>query len=267
MAISDIVPSVGSGDDNKPEGKDNKHIFSKLLLDLMKFLCAGFILLLVLITSAQCQQTAKDWIQKGDDYSEDRVYDLANKCYGKALMLDPNNNDVWTAKCYVLYSQGKYDEAIKAIDEALRLDPNDTDARYVKAHALAAQKKYDLAIKIYDEVFLQDPTYTPVLQDKSQALMEQGKYDEAIEVIDEAIAIIGDKGIGYGGDGAWKTKGDILTKQGKYDEAIDAYDEALLISEWSAPWYSKGNALKALGRTSEADAAFAKAKELDAAAK
>ena len=57
----------------------------------MKLIYEGFIILLTLMTSAQCQQTAEDWFNKGN----------------------------------TLYDQGKYDEAIKAYDEAIRLDSDD----------------------------------------------------------------------------------------------------------------------------------------------
>ncbi len=54
---------------------------------------------------------------------------------------------------------------------------------------------------------------------------------------------------------------------GKYDEAIKAYDQAISINpQYANAWNNKGVALQALGRTSEADAAFAKAEELENAA-
>jgi len=50
---------------------------------------------------------------------------------------------------------------------------------------------------------------------------------------------------------------------GKYDEAIKAYDEAIRTDPNDAvAWNNKGAVLEAVGRTTEADAAFAKAKEL-----
>jgi tetratricopeptide (TPR) repeat protein len=58
-------------------------------------------------------------------------------------------------------------------------------------------------------------------------------------------------------------KGNTLNSQGKYDEAILAYDKVIqLIPDYASAWYNKGIALKALGRTSESDAAFAKSKVL-----
>jgi len=62
---------------------------------------------------------------------------------------------------------------------------------------------------------------------------------------------------------AWAGKGNALYHQGKYDDAIKAYDEAIRQdSKFASAWNNKGVTLKALGRTTEADAAFAKAKEL-----
>jgi Flp pilus assembly protein TadD len=58
-------------------------------------------------------------------------------------------------------------------------------------------------------------------------------------------------------------KGVALYDQGKYDEAIKCYNEVIRLDRNDAiAHYAKGVALKSLGRTSEADVAYAKAKEL-----
>jgi tetratricopeptide (TPR) repeat protein len=49
------------------------------------------------MASAQCQQTAEGWVNKGIDFGNQGKYDEAIKAY---------------------------DEAIKAFDEAIRLNPN-----------------------------------------------------------------------------------------------------------------------------------------------
>jgi Flp pilus assembly protein TadD len=52
-------------------------------------------------------------------------------------------------------------------------------------------------------------------------------------------------------------------EQGKHNEAIQALDKAIEIDpQYAKAWNKKGDALKSLGRITEADAAFAKAKEL-----
>ena len=52
-------------------------------------------------------------------------------------------------------------------------------------------------------------------------------------------------------------KGAALLKQGKYEGAIRACDKTIQLDpKWALPWRNKGNALKRLGRTSEAKAAF-----------
>ena len=54
-----------------------------------------------------------------------------------------------------------------------------------------------------------------------------------------------------------------LYVQGKYDEAIKACDKAIEINpQYANAWYGKGSVLRQLGRTTEANGAFAKAEEL-----
>ena len=102
----------------------SKHIFAEHLLDLMRLIKAVFILLLVLMTSAQCQQTAKDWNNKGIAFGQQGKYDEAIQAYDEAIRLDPNDANAWHNKGFALNNQGKYDEAIKCFDEAIRLNPN-----------------------------------------------------------------------------------------------------------------------------------------------
>ena len=85
----------------------------------MRLIYAALALLLVVITSVQCQLTSEDWYNKGVD----------------------------------LYAQGKYEEAIKSFDEAIGLNSNDVAAWINKGNALCMQDKYDDAIKAYDDSY------------------------------------------------------------------------------------------------------------------
>ncbi|MCX6673315.1 MAG: tetratricopeptide repeat protein [Methanothrix sp.] len=61
----------------------------------------------------------------------------------------------------------------------------------------------------------------------------------------------------------WFNKSVALFSQGKYDEAIKCYDQAIRLDPNDvAARYNKGVALDALGKTTEANAAFTEAKEL-----
>ena len=50
----------------------------------MRLIYAVFILLLALMTSAQCQQTAEDWFNKGNVLSDQGKYDEAIKAYRRS---------------------------------------------------------------------------------------------------------------------------------------------------------------------------------------
>jgi tetratricopeptide (TPR) repeat protein len=78
----------------------NKHIFFKHFHNLMRLIYAVFILLLALITSAQCQQTAEYWIKLGNDLNTFEYIDAgrnaeAVKAFDKAIDVDPSNKEAW----------------------------------------------------------------------------------------------------------------------------------------------------------------------------
>lgn len=61
----------------------------------------------------------------------------------------------------------------------------------------------------------------------------------------------------------WFKKGQELTANHFYEEAITAYDIAIQMNPENAEaWYYIGEAFKALGRTTDAEAAFENAEQL-----
>lgn len=68
---------------------------------------------------------------------------------------------------------------------------------------------------------------------------------------------------------AWANQAGILVQLGRYEEAIVAADRVVSVNAtdlpnaYAAAYYSKGDALRALGRTSEAADAYAQAYNLD----
>jgi tetratricopeptide (TPR) repeat protein len=209
---------------------------------------------------------ANAWYNKGLALKDQGKHEDAIKAWDEAIIRlnppDPSKlAEIWNNKGAVLLLQGKYDDAITCFDKAIRLDPSIVTAWINKGAALKNQGKYDDANKASDEAIRLNPNYAEAWNNKGVALGSQGKYDEAIKCFDEAIRLNPPDPSKLAL--AWNNKGVALGSQGKYDEAIKCFDEAIRLNPNDAlAWNNKGDALKLLGLTVDADAAFAKAKEL-----
>jgi tetratricopeptide (TPR) repeat protein len=99
---------------------------------------------------------------------------------------------------------------------------------------------------------------------RGNALDELGKYNEAIKSYNKAIEI--DANIPYRLFIVAKVfliKGIDHYDRGEYVTTICYYDEAIKQDQRDEnAWYNKANALRMLHRNSEAEAAYAKAREL-----
>jgi tetratricopeptide (TPR) repeat protein len=229
-----------------------------------------FILLISLMTPAQCQQTAEDWCNKGIAFCQQGKYDEALQAFNESIRLDPNYAAAWNNKGNALLNKGvtllfqyKDDEAIKAYDEVIKSYPQLADAWNDKGKTLSWQGKHDDAIKAFDVAIKINPQLADAWYNKGDALYIEGKYDDAIKAFDEVIKIhyptyayprnyyldvrftkdaieAYDEVIRhnpYYAD-AWYNKGVSLDCQGKYDEAIKAYDEVIKSYPNSTPAYA-----------------------------
>nr|WP_319375433.1 tetratricopeptide repeat protein [uncultured Methanoregula sp.] len=102
------------------------------------------------------------------------------------------------------------------------------------------------------------------LYTKSVDLAGEGKYTEALKASDEALALNVSQLVPV----IQSNRAGILVMLGRNEDAITAADAALsshdnLTTTFSIAYFNKANALKNLGRTDEAKAAYAKAHELD----
>jgi tetratricopeptide (TPR) repeat protein len=72
----------------------------------MRLYYALFILLILLTTSAQCQQTAEDWFDKATALDSQGKYEEAIRAYDEAIRLDPNVPAIWGNKELMILRQG-----------------------------------------------------------------------------------------------------------------------------------------------------------------
>lgn len=150
-----------------------------ILRGFMRSIHAVILLLLVLMTSAQCQETAENLVNKGLDLNKQGKYDEAIKAYDEAIRLDPNAPDAWYNKGLALYSQKKYDESIDAYDEAIRLNPDLVAAWNNKGIVLNCLGMYDNAIKAFDVAILLDSKDAEAWSNEGIALDALGRNTEA----------------------------------------------------------------------------------------
>jgi len=209
-------------------------------------------------------------------HRNERLYEEAIKEFDNAIQLDPQNKEAWNRKGSVLDTRlNRSDEALLAYDKAIQLHLDSTNpsgneslsnAWNGKGAALAKLGRLNESIEAFDVAIKMNPQNAAfVWLSKGEALNKSGRYDEAVKAYDKVIEL-SQKSKEALTAHAFGSKGDALLAWGKYDEAVKAYDEAIeqypLEPMGAQTWHRKGLALKALVRTSEAEAAFAKAKEL-----
>ena len=172
----------------------------------MRLIYVVFIFFLALVMSAQCQQTAKDFLNEGNDLGKHGKYDEAIKAYDEAIKLDPKNAYAWNNKglslylmsitmdnCYNTTEPGrpleyppscetissKLNEAIEAFDEAIKLNPKNATIWNNKGKAFNRLNRNDEAIKAFDEAIRLDPKYAYAWNNKGIALDFLGRTKEA----------------------------------------------------------------------------------------
>ena len=240
-------------------------------------------------------KNAGAWLHKGkaldmsayglQGQERNKTFEDAVKSFDKAIEINPNYGEAWMNMGYSLdglatfgKNLGKYNESLEAFDKALGLIPaNDTrnlalayEGKALALHHMGnslsdmAKDRYEKAIQSYDKALELDPDFTGLEAqlNKAGALEELGKYKESLAALDKVIETMPTNNTQYLSM-VWADKGDVLEKMRNYDKSHQAFNQSLDLNPANAvAWQGKGDVLLALGRNSEADAAYAKAREL-----
>lgn len=89
----------------------------------MKLILTLLVIAASLTMPVSGQQTAKEWLEKGNALCDQGRYDLgkyddAIACYDKALQLDPTNAEAWYGKGLAFQAQGKSADAEDCFNKA-----------------------------------------------------------------------------------------------------------------------------------------------------
>ncbi len=255
----------------------------------------------IFCVSALAQEnTAGYWIEKGNELVDNGSFEESLMEYDRAIQIDPENLDAWNRKAEILYAleQQAYRNVLSLSERRIETNPRDARAWQARAVALLslgeeeeANSSRKKALDIYDQEIRTHPenatawfskaeltanrtealtAYEKVIElngsmkiaallTKGNILANLGRPDEAIATIDEAIQLNPNK------SESWKQKALNSYVLGDYNESLAAYEKVIELDPGNAfawIWKGKGDALKALGRQTEADEAYAKAWEL-----
>lgn len=262
----------------------------------------GLLALAALITCALAQENTTDyWTALGSDLAMNKSdYDGALVAFDKAIRIDPENIGAWDRKALIHYvlSKQAYLRVLSLSERRLEKNPQDASAWRARAAALQSLDRTDesnqslqKALDIYDQETREHPGNAtawfckaevtanrtdalaayekvielngsmkiPAMLTKGNILLNLGRSEEAIAVIDKAISADPKN------PQAWIEKALDSYVLGRYNESLEAYEKAIGLEPENAAawiWRGKGDALKALGRQTEADLAYGRAEQL-----
>ena len=200
--------------------------------------------------------------------------------YERITKDNPRKSYVWHGLGRSLAGLGRYEEAIAAYEKAIELNPRYIDAWLNKGNALdnLAITAYGLddsgnftkttegSIQAFDKAIEIVPQNWEAWSYRGFALgligpLNHSKYNESLQAYDRAIELAPENAE------IWQDKGAVLLRfagsandKSLYEKALESFNTSLEISPENPDTLAgKGVALDALGRTSEANTAFAQA--------
>lgn len=70
----------------------------------------------------------QDLVTKGQEFMDDGKFDEALGYFEQALLLNPQDPDLWNFKGVALRSLGRYQESMECFNKSLEIDPRDKNA-------------------------------------------------------------------------------------------------------------------------------------------
>ena len=193
------------------------------------------------------QHELAHWYDVGLEFTKNKQYQKALKCYDRILEIKPNDVDALNHRGLLLANLDRYEEAVLSYNKVLLVKPNNIFVLTNNSDALVKLKRYKEAVVCYDKILKRTPNDVEILYKKSIALEKLCRYDEEYEYCDAILEINPDH------VDALHHKGDRLQSLHRYIEAIECYDKALAVKPDHVDVLNeKARALKNIERHDEA---------------
>ncbi len=208
--------------------------------------------------SSSDNNTTSFWNNQGGLLIFQYKFEDALNAYNNSLKIDGSNVAALIGRGSALNGLGMHNESLESYQKAIEISPDNAEPIILKGVALQDLGRYNDSLQSYNHALELDPTNGNALNDKAWLSYKQGNNEEAITSADRAIDILS-----IDLAAALDTKGVALAALGKNNDAIGYINKSLDLDPLnSVVWIHKGDILKAMGRNSEAEAAYAKVKEL-----
>jgi Flp pilus assembly protein TadD len=189
--------------------------------------------------------SAQDYVERGNTYLEQGMYDKAIADYNAAIKLAPNDAWAYNGRGLAYYHKEMYDKAIADYNAALKIDPGYADAYNNRGLAYYNKEMYDETIADFNAALKIEPNDAWAYNSRGMAYANKGMYDEAIADYTAAIKL--DPSDAW----AYNNRGAAYADKGMYDQAIADYNAALKIDPENT--YAGNNLKNAQQAQSEKD--------------
>ena len=150
------------------------------------------------------------------------------KDYGKAIILNPENSQLYTGRGDLYNSIENYSAAEEDYTTALNLNPKDTLALNHRAQLyLSKFNKYEDAIKDYTKILEIDSTDGMIYVNRAGCYFKMKNYSAAIEDLNKALEIEPKFSFADHRMFAYGSRADVYMEMKEYDKAAEDYKQAV----------------------------------------
>lgn len=205
-------------------------------------------------------ETAWVWVKYASALIYVRRLQEALKACERALQLDPLSAPAYLDIGIASRMLGKLDESHAALERSLALDPTYYKAWINLAVTLIRQGEFPQALEASQRAREIDPAAARPRSLAAYALYMLKRPTEALIAANEALELAPDRGV------ALTVKLGVLAQERRYHEAIPVAERLTdLRPNDVSRWQTLGKLLIEAGKTSDAEAAFRKARQLEKA--
>ncbi len=199
-------------------------------------------------------------VEKAQILSNMERYNESHELLEKALALQPNDPEVFSAKGNIFLVQGLYEKAIHCYEKALPMSEDQADLYYQIGLAYQNSFKYEKAIEQYKMAIELDINHENALYELAYCLDITDQLEHSISYYKKFIDQ--DPYSHY----AWYNLGTVYNKLGNFEEAISAFEYATLIDEnFASAFFNMGNSFMSLERFTKAIDAYKKTIDIEGA--